>query len=103
MDKNSVRVTDPPKQDDRRCIGERDDRPHQLRLYETNDPGVAELRRYRVVAHPPYDAVAEVHHASGVVSRISWDERHRVKDLSSWRASVETWIKAKIAEDWAAS
>ena len=97
----SVRAPGPPDQDARRCIAERNDRPHRLRLFETDDPAIAELRRYRVAASPPYDTVAEVHHAGGVVSRISWDERHRVKDLRSWRATVENWIKAKIAEDWA--
>jgi len=96
-----VRAAGPPHQDTRRCIAERDDRPHRLRLHETDDPNVAHLRRYRVVAHPPYDTVAEVHHAGGVVSKFAWDERHRVKDLSAWRSTVEAWIKAEIAEDWA--
>jgi hypothetical protein len=86
--------------EERRCLGQRDDRPHKLSVYETEDPGVAQLRRYRVVAYPPYDVVAEIHHAGGVVSKVSWDERHQVRDLSSWRAEVETWIKARIAFDW---
>jgi hypothetical protein len=101
MHTNSVRAESPPDQDDRRLIAERFDRPHWLRIYETDDPAVAQLRRYRVVAYPPYDVVAEVRHAGGVVSAIAWDERHRVKDLNSWRSTVETWIKAEIAEDWA--
>lgn len=100
MTSPSVETTDPPTQDDYRCLGERDDRPHRLRIYETDNPAVAELRRYRFAAYPPYDPVAEVKHAGGVVSGISWDDRHRVKDLSIWRADVETWIKARIAEDW---
>jgi hypothetical protein len=95
-----VRATSPPEQDEHRCLGERDDRPHKLKLFETDTPGVAQLRRYRVVADPPYDAVAEVHYAGGVASKIMWDERHRVKDLAAWRTNVETWIKARIAEDW---
>jgi hypothetical protein len=96
----SLRATSPPEQDEHRCLGERDDWPHRLKVYETGEPGVAELRRYRVVAYPPYDPVAEIHHAGGVVSKTSWDERHQVKDLDSWRASAETWIKACIAQDW---
>jgi hypothetical protein len=96
----SVENSSPPTQDEPRCLGERDDRPHRLRVYETDSPGVAQLRRYRFAAYPPYDAVAEVHHAGGVVSEVAWDERHRVKDLSTWRANVEAWIKARIAEDW---
>ena len=100
MHTDSVRVVDPPEQDDRRCIAERNDHPHRLRLVETDDTNVAHLRRYRFVAYPPYDVVAAVHHAGGVVSRISWDDRHRVKDLDGWRANVETWIKAQIAQDW---
>jgi hypothetical protein len=99
MHTNSVRAEGPPDQDSRRCLAERNDHPHRLRLYETEDPNVAHLRRYRVVAYPPYDTVAEVHHAGSVVSRISWDDRHQVRDLSDWRATVETWIKAKIAEE----
>jgi len=95
-----VETTDPPTQDEHRCLGERDDRPHQLRIFETEDPSVAHLRRYRVVAYPPYDTVAEVHHAGGVVSGIAWDDRHRVKDLTTWRGNVEAWIKARIAVDW---
>jgi hypothetical protein len=94
----SVRADSSPDQDSRRCIAERNDHPHRLRLYETDDPAVAHLRRYRVAAYPPYDTVAEVHHAGGVVSRISWDDWHRVRDLGGWRSTVEAWIKAKIAE-----
>jgi hypothetical protein len=97
----SVRAESPPEQDDRRLIAERFDRPHWLRIYETDDPSVAVLRRYRVAASPPYDVVAEIAHAGGVVSKFSWDEWHRVKALSDWRAPVEAWIRAKIAEDWA--
>jgi hypothetical protein len=96
----SVRADSPPDQDTRRCIAERNDHPHRLRLVETDEPNVAHLRRYRFVAYPPYDVVAEVHHAGGVVSRISWDDRHRVKDLDGWRSVVEAWIKAQIAQDW---
>jgi hypothetical protein len=62
---------------------------------------VAHLRRYRVTAYPPYDTVAEVQHAGGVVSKVSWDERHRVRDLDGWRSTVEAWIKAVIAKDMA--
>jgi hypothetical protein len=98
-----VRADSPPEQDTRRCIAERNDHPHRLRLVESDDPNVAHLRRYRFVAYPPYDTVAEVHHAGGVVSKFAWDERHQVKDLTTWRGNVETWIKASIAEDWASS
>ena len=97
----SVRADSPPDQDTRRCLAERGDHPHRLRLFETSDPNTAHLRRYRVAAHPPYDTVAEVHHAGGVVSKVAWDDRHRVKDLDGWRSTAEAWIKARIAEDWA--
>jgi hypothetical protein len=99
MHTDSVRAESPPDQD-RRLIAERFDRPHWLRLYETDDPAVAVLRRYRVAAHPPYDVVAEATHAGGVVSDFSWDDWHRVRGLQEWRADVEAWIKAEIAEDW---
>jgi hypothetical protein len=87
------------KVEEQRCLGQRDDWPHRLGIYETDDPAVAHLRRYRLAADPPYDVVAEIEHAGGVVSKFSWDDRHQVKNLSTWRADVEGWIKARVAAD----
>lgn len=94
----SVRAPGPTDQDD--FLGEmpRGDEAHRFTLHR-GDAETAHLRRHRVAAYPPYDTVADVHHAGGVVSRVEWDMFHRVNTRPEWRERVEAWIKACIAED----
>lgn len=96
-----VRSPGPPDQDDH-CLGvlPRGDEAHRITLHSSSDPAVAHLRRHRVAASPPYDTVAEIHHAGGVVSKVEWDNYHRANTRPEWRARVEAWVKAKIAEGW---
>lgn len=70
-------------------------------LHTTDRPGVAHLRRHRTSAWPPYDTVATITHAGGVVSQIQWDRLHSRPDYEAWRAPAETWVRGRIAEEWA--
>jgi hypothetical protein len=97
MPNRSLNVTDSEG-----CLGywRRDDAAHRLSLHETDQPGVAHLRRHRVAADPPYDVAAEVVHEGGTVTSIAWDDWHRAQASQTWRAGAELWIKACIKLNW---
>lgn len=73
----------------------------RLTLHTSDVDGVAHLRRHRVAAWPPYDTVALIHYAGGVVSQIGWDERHSSAACASWCITAEARVRAEIAQWWA--
>lgn len=100
MNRPSVGDSSPPKQREDRDLGEFHPVMHVRMTLHATGPERAVLRRHRVSKHVPPDRVALVIHSGGVVQSIEWDDRHHASAIA-WIDSVESWVRAKIAADWA--